>query len=160
LNNDVKDVHVWKKSLWLQNHKWKQPWANVLKAIIASNNGSKQDKASNVWRSQRRLRFNFTWATLMLSCDIFIINVLYYARTHFKGSSIEIHWVSTFFKFLNPPISTIWTSLVNSKWHLGEPKKWAYMNWSKSSNLDTIGKFDKTCNIGFVLWAIQCYPIM
>ncbi len=121
------------------------PWTNVIKTLIASNNGSKQDKASNLWRTQRRWRFNFTWATLMLSCDIFIINVLYHAKTHFKSFSIEIHQVLTFFKIWNPLISTI------SKWHLGEPKKWAYTNWSKSSKLDTIGK---TCIIRFVLWAV------
>jgi uncharacterized membrane protein len=31
------------------------------------------------------------WATLMLSCDIFIINVLYATKTRFKGYNIEIH---------------------------------------------------------------------
>jgi hypothetical protein len=66
------------------------PWTNMIKALTC-NNGSKQDKASNVWRTQRRLKFNFTWATLMLSCDIFIINVFYYAKTHFKSFNIEIH---------------------------------------------------------------------
>jgi hypothetical protein len=126
------------------------PWTNMIKPLTTSNNGSKQNKVNNVWRTQRSLRFNFTWATLMLSCDIFIINVLYYAKTHFKSFNIEIHRVLRFFKFLNPPIST------TSKWHLGEPKKWTYMNWSKSSKLDTIGK---ACIIGFVLWAIQCCPI-
>jgi hypothetical protein len=28
------------------------------KTLIVSNNGSKQDKPSNVWRSQKRFRFN------------------------------------------------------------------------------------------------------
>ncbi len=49
------------------------PLANLIKALTTSNNGTKHDNASNVWKSQRRLRFNLAWTTLMLSCDIFII---------------------------------------------------------------------------------------
>lgn len=67
------------------------PWTNLIKMLTTSNNGNKWDKANNVWRSQKRLRFNLDWTTLMLSYDIFIINILYFARMLFKGSNIEIH---------------------------------------------------------------------
>jgi hypothetical protein len=91
-----------------------------------------------------------------LSCDIFIIIVWYFARTCFKGSNIDSHQVLTFFKILSPVISTITTSLLDSKCHLSELENFKYNKWNKYLNLVTIGKLNKTCPIRFVLWSIQC----
>jgi len=59
----------------------------------------------------------------MLSCDIFTINILYFAKKHFKGSNIEIHQVLTLKNILNLHVSMILANLMNSKWHLGELEK-------------------------------------
>jgi hypothetical protein len=118
------------------------------------------NKVNNVWRSQKRLIFNLAWATLMLSCHIFTINILYFVRMHFKGSNIEIHWIWTFFKTLNHFVSMISTTLRNSKWCLRELKKKHTRTIKKSSNLDTISKFEKTNTTRFILLTIQCCPII
>jgi hypothetical protein len=80
---------------------------NLIKALIDSNNGNKQNKVNNVWISQRKSKFNFVWAITGLFCDILTINVLYWTKTFFKGSNIDIHHVLTFLKILNPFVSTI-----------------------------------------------------
>jgi len=86
-----------------------------------------------------------------LSCNIFIIIVWYFARTCFKGSNIDSHQILTFFKILSLVISTITTSLLDSKCHLSELENLKYNKWNKSLNLVTIGKLNKTCTIRFVL---------
>jgi hypothetical protein len=88
-----------------------------------------------------------------LFCDLFIIILWYFAKTCFEGSNIDIHQVLTFFKILSLIISTITTSLLNSKCHLSELE---YNKWNKYLNLVTISKSNKTCTIRFVLWTIQC----
>ncbi len=90
------------------------PWEILIKAMMDSNNGSKQDKANNVWISQTRLRFNLVWTIEGLSYDIFTIKALYYAMTCFKGSNIDVHWVLTFLKILSLIIFTILSSLLQN----------------------------------------------
>jgi len=78
------------------------PWEILIKAMMDSNNGSKQDKANNVWISQTRLRFNLVWTIEGLFYDILTINLLYLAKTCYKRSNIDIHHVLAFFKIFSP----------------------------------------------------------
>jgi hypothetical protein len=96
---------------------------NLIKVFIASNNGNKQNKPNNMWRSQRRFRLNLAWAIEALSYDIFIIGVSYFAIICFKGSNMFIHEVFTFRKIFSPFVSTILASLMNSKCRFGELEK-------------------------------------
>jgi hypothetical protein len=68
---------------------------------------------------------------------------------------IGSHWILTFLKILSPLVFMILIGLMNYKCHLKELEKQRYNGWSKSSNLATINKLDKTCTLRFVLPVMQ-----
>jgi len=71
-------------------------------------------------------------------------NVFYFTITCFKGSNMFIHGGFTFRKIFNLFVPMISASLMNFKCCLGELEKYEYNDCKKSSNLTTMGKFDKS----------------
>jgi hypothetical protein len=70
------------------------PCVNLIEAFINFNNGSKQKKANNMCKSQRRLRFNIAWKFVQkLVYDILTNNqylIPRFAMTCFKISNIDM----------------------------------------------------------------------
>ncbi len=81
---------------------------------------SKQDKPNNVWKSQRRLKFNLAWTIEALSYDILTISMFYTLPSHTsKAPTLISTKFSYFTKNLSLPIFTILASLLNSKYFKG-----------------------------------------
>jgi hypothetical protein len=89
----------------------------LIRLWTSSNNESTHDKSTNTYTSTKWFKLEQPLLVLphqpswLIMCDIPLI-------THFTRTSILIHLVCNFFKFLFPFVCIISTSFWNSRWHL------------------------------------------